>query len=255
MTTTRPDQITALVTGGAQGIGAAIAQRLASDGCSVAVLDLDSDSATAAAAAIERQGGIARPYIANVTDANSVSEAYAAIVDELGAPAVLVNNAGVTRDNLLFRMTEDDWDAVMNVHLRGAFLLSRIAHSHMREIGWGRIVNLSSTSAGGNHGQSNYSAAKAGIVGFTLTLAKELGRFGITANCVAPGFIDTAMLRATADRLGITFEAFTESNIDRIPAQRIGTVDDVADAVSFLASDRASYITGETIHVSGGFRQ
>ncbi|MDR6866616.1 3-oxoacyl-[acyl-carrier protein] reductase [Microbacterium resistens] len=255
MTDPHPGTRTALVTGGAQGIGAAIATRLAADGYRVAVLDLNAQGAAEAAAEITRAGGTARPYVADVTDPGSVEDAHRSIVDELGAPSVLVNNAGVTRDNLLFRMTEDDWDTVMGVHLRGAFLLSRIAHSHMREIGWGRIVNLSSTSAGGNRGQANYSAAKAGIVGLTLTLAKELGRFGITANCVAPGFIDTAMLRATADRLGVAFDDFTAANVDRIPVRRIGSVEDVADAVSFLASERASYITGETIHVSGGFRE
>lgn len=255
MTISHTDPTTALVTGGAQGIGAAIAGRLAQDGHRVAVLDLNADRAAETAEEITRAGGAARPYEANVTEPDSVAKAYQSIVDELGAPSVLVNNAGVTRDNLLFRMTDDDWDTVMNVHLRGAFLLSRITHSHMRKIGRGRIINLSSTSAGGKRGQANYSAAKAGIVGFTLTLAKELGRFGITANCVAPGFIDTAMLRATADRLGVTFEEFTAASVDRIPARRVGTVEDVADAVSFLASDRASYITGETIHVSGGFHE
>lgn len=255
MTNHHSDTTTALVTGGAQGIGAAIAGRLAQDGYRVAVLDLNEDRAIETTEEITRAGGTGRPYVANVTEPDTVAKVYQSIVDELGAPSVLVNNAGVTRDNLLFRMTEDDWDTVMNVHLRGAFLLSRITHSHMREIGWGRIINLSSTSASGNRGQANYSAAKAGIMGFTLTLAKELGQYGITANCVAPGFIDTVMLRATADRLGITFDEFTAGSVDNIPARRIGTVKDVANAVSFLASDHSSYITGETIHVSGGFHQ
>jgi 3-oxoacyl-[acyl-carrier protein] reductase len=246
----------ALVTGAAQGIGAAIALRLAVDGHAVALLDLHEDVAAGTARAIREATGVPTIAVgADVTNPSDVDTAYREIHAELGAPDILVNNAGITRDNLLFRMTDEDWDAVIGVHLRGAFLLSRIVHSHMREAGWGRIVNLSSTSAAGNRGQANYSAAKAGIIGLTRTLSKELGRFGITANAVAPGFIDTEMLRATATRLNVPFEEFAEASYERIPARRLGTPADVAGAVSFLTSDDASYVTGEVLHVSGGFAE
>ncbi|MCS5498327.1 3-oxoacyl-ACP reductase FabG [Cnuibacter physcomitrellae] len=245
----------AVITGGAQGIGQAIARRLSADGLTIAIVDLDADAATAAAGAIVDAGGRARAYAVDITQEDAVESLRAEVAADLGPADVLVNNAGITRDNLLFKMTTVDWDSVMGVHLRGAFLMSRAFHSGMREKGWGRIVSLSSTSADGNRGQGNYSAAKAGIVGFTKTLAKELGRFGITANAVSPGFIDTRMLRATAERLGISFGEFTDRSVEGIPARRFGTPDDVASAVSFLAGDAASYITGENIHVSGGFHE
>jgi 3-oxoacyl-[acyl-carrier protein] reductase len=245
----------AIVTGAAQGIGGAIAHKLADDGYSLAIVDLNNVAANETATSIADSGGTAVAFAADITTQAAVERIQTEIVAELGAPLVLVNNAGITRDNLLFKMTEGDWDAVINVHLRGTFLMSKAFHSAMRDAGWGRIVNLSSTSADGNRGQANYSAAKAGIVGFTKTLAKELGRFGITANAVAPGFIDTPMLRATADRLKITFEDFTQRSVAGIPARRFGTPSDVASTVSFLTSDNASYITGETLHVSGGFHE
>lgn len=245
----------ALVSGGAQGIGAAIAHGLARDGFAVAVVDLDAVAAAGTAESIVAAGGTAASFTTDITDEAAVSRLRDAVADRLGAPLALVNNAGITRDNLLFKMTVDDWDAVLGVHLRGAFLMSRAFHPAMRDASFGRIVNISSTSADGNRGQANYSAAKSGVVGFTKTLAKELGRFGITANAVSPGFIDTRMLRATAERLGVTFEEFTSASVERIPARRLGTPDDVADAVSFLVSGRASYITGENLHVAGGFRE
>ena len=176
------------------------------------------------------------------------------VADELGPPTVLVNNAGVLRDNLLFKMTDDDWDTVMNVHLRGAFLMSKAAQAHMTKAGWGRIVNLSSTSALGNRGQANYSAAKAGIQGFTKTLAIELGKFGVTANAIAPGFIVTDMTAQTAQRLGVDFEDLKAARAAETPVPRVGTPDDIAHAVSYFVSEGASFVTGQVLYVAGGPR-
>jgi 3-oxoacyl-[acyl-carrier protein] reductase len=165
---------------------------------------------------------------------------------------VLVNNAGITRDNLLFKMTEDDWDAVLRTHLRGAFLVTRAVQGFMTEAGWGRIVNLSSTSALGNRGQVNYAAAKAGMQGFTKTLAIELGPFGVTANAIAPGFIATDMTAATAERLKMSVEDFHAAAAAEIPLRRVGRPEDIAAVVSFLVSDDASYVSGQVIYVAGG---
>ena len=195
-------QKTAIVTGAARGIGAATAVRLASDGMAVAVLDLNEADCAATAKEIENAGGTALAVGADVTKTDQVQAAVDRVAAELGEPTVLVNNAGIIRDNLLFKMTDEDWDAVLSVHLRGAFLMTRAVQKYMTEHKWGRIVNLSSSSALGNRGQVNYSAAKAGLQGFTKTLAKELGKFGVTANAVAPGFIATDMTAATAARPG-----------------------------------------------------
>ncbi len=243
---------TAIVTGAARGIGAATARRLAADGHAVGVVDLDPVACADTVAAITAEGGRALAVGADVSDADAVSAAVAAVADELGAPTVLVNNAGILRDNLLFKMTEDDWDAVLGVHLRGAFLMSRAVQAHQVKAGWGRIVNLSSTSALGNRGQANYAAAKAGMQGLTKTLAIELGRFGVTANAVAPGFIETDMTRATAARLGVGFEEFVEAMVSQIPVGRSGRPDDVAAAVSFFCSEQASFISGQVLYVAGG---
>src|SRR5690606_35141331 len=197
----------AIVTGGARGIGAATARRLAAEGRAVGVVDLNEADAKKTADAIAADGGEAVGIGADVSDADQVAAAVATVAERLGPPVILVNNAGVIRDNLLFKMTEEDWDTVMNVHLRGSFLMSRAAQAHMTKEGFGRIVNLSSSSAQGNRGQANYSAAKAGLQGFTKTLAIELGKFGVTANAVAPGFIETEMTKATAERVGMEFEA------------------------------------------------
>ena len=171
---------------------------------------------------------------------------------ELGAPTVLVNNAGIIRDNMLFKMSADDWDAVMNVHLRGSFLMTRATQKHMIDAKFGRIVNLSSTSALGNRGQANYSAAKAGLQGFTKTLAIELGKFGVTANAIAPGFIATDMTRQTAERMGITFEQFLEGAAKEIPVARVGQPEDIAATTSFLVRDEAGFVSGQVIYVAGG---
>jgi len=242
----------AIVTGGARGIGAATAQRLAQDGFAVAVLDLDEASAQGTVDAIKAAGGQALAVGADVSDAEQVQSAVDRIAAELGAPVVLVNNAGVLRDNMLFKMSDSDWDIVMNVHLRGAFLMSRAAQKHMIEQKWGRIVNLSSTSALGNRGQANYSTAKAGLQGFTKTLAIELGKFGVTANAIAPGFIQTEMTKATADRMGIPFDDFIKGAGSQIPVQRVGQPEDIAHLVSFFVSEGAGFISGQVVYAAGG---
>ena len=242
----------AIVTGGARGIGAATAKRLAADGFAVGVLDLDEAGAKAVAAEIAESGGKAVGLAADVADEAAVTAAVDAVASELGPPVVLVNNAGVTRDNLLFKMDVSDWDTVLDVHLRGAFLMSRAAQKHMIDQKFGRIVNLSSTSALGNRGQVNYSAAKAGLQGFTKTLAIELGKFGVTANAIAPGFIQTEMTKATAERVGVPFEQFIEGAAKAIPVQRVGQPEDIANLVSFLVSDGAGFVSGQVIYAAGG---
>ena len=242
----------AIVTGAARGIGAATAVRLAQDGFAVAVLDLEESAAKGTADAIVAAGGTAIAVGADVADAGAVDAAVTRIADELGAPTVLVNNAGITRDNLLFKMTLDDWDSVIGVHLRGHFLMSQAAQKHMIDAGWGRIVNLSSVSALGNRGQANYAAAKAGVQGFTKTLALELGRFGITANCIAPGFITSEMTRATAERLGLEWDSYLADRIKAIPVARSGEVEDIAHTVSFFVDDRSGFVSGQVIYVAGG---
>ncbi len=242
----------AIVTGAARGIGAATAYRLAADGMAVAVLDLDAQACATTVDAITAAGGRALAVGADVSQADQVEAAVGKVASELGPPAVLVNNAGVIRDNLIFKMTEDDWDTVLGVHLRGAFLMSRAAQKHMVDQRFGRIVNLSSSSALGNRGQVNYSAAKAGIQGFTKALAIELGQFGITANAVAPGFIVTDMTAATAARVGMDFADFQAAAASQIPVRRVGQVEDVAYVISFLCSEEAGFVSGQVIYVAGG---
>jgi 3-oxoacyl-[acyl-carrier protein] reductase len=245
-------QRVAIVTGAARGIGAATARRLAADGMAVAVLDLDAAACTDTVDAVTGSGGRAMAVGADVSKADQVEAAVGKVAAELGPPAVLINNAGIIRDNLLFKMTEDDWDMVLGVHLRGAFLMSRAAQKYMVEQRYGRIVNLSSSSALGNRGQVNYSAAKAGMQGFTKTLAIELGPFGITANAVAPGFIVTDMTAATAARIGMSFEDFQAAAASQIPVRRVGQAEDVAQVISFLCSEGAGFVSGQVIYVAGG---
>lgn len=242
----------AIVTGAARGIGAAVAARLAADGHAVAVLDLDEAACAETVDGITGKGGSALAVGCDVADEGAVAAAVERVIEGLGAPTILVNNAGVLRDNLLFKMSVEDWDTVLSVHLRGAFLMSRAVQSHMVEARFGRIVNLSSTSALGNRGQANYAAAKAGMQGFTKTLAIELGKFGVTVNAIAPGFIETAMTRATAERVGVDFDVFREAAISQIPVGRAGQPEDIAAVASFLVRADAGFVSGQVIYAAGG---
>src|SRR5437879_2700262 len=242
----------AFVTGAGRGIGAATALRLAEDGARVVLADVDLEGCKQVAAQIEQAGSQALAVSCNVADREAVEAAFQQAVDKFGRLDILVNNAGVLRDNLLFKMSDDDWETVMNVHLKGAFLCSRAAQAHMVKQKYGRIISLSSTSALGNRGQSNYSTAKAGLQGLTKTLAIELGPFGITANAVAPGFIDTEMTRATARRMGFDPDERIAEAAKSIPVRRVGQPRDVANVICFLFSDEASYVSGQVIYVAGG---
>jgi 3-oxoacyl-[acyl-carrier protein] reductase len=242
----------ALVTGGAQGIGAEVARRLAADGARVGVLDLNLDSAQQVAEQITAAGGQAIGLGADVSKREQVQAAVDQLTGEFGGLQILVNNAGVLRDNLLFKMSDDDWTTVMEVHLRGAFLCSQIAQKHMVEAKYGRIVSMSSTSALGNRGQANYSTAKAGLQGLTKTLAIELGPFGVTANAIAPGFIETAMTAATAERIGTNIDQMREAVASTVPVRRGGLPADIANTVAFFAAEESGYITGQVMYVDGG---
>ncbi|TYR64299.1 3-oxoacyl-ACP reductase FabG [Streptomyces parvus] len=246
------EQRVAIVTGAARGIGAATAVRLAAEGRAVAVLDLDEAACKDTVEKITAAGGTALAVGCDVSDAGQVEAAVARVAAELGAPTILVNNAGVLRDNLLFKMSESDWDIVMNVHLKGAFLMAKAVQAHMVEAKFGRIVSLSSSSALGNRGQANYSAVKAGLQGLTKTLARELGKFGVTANAVAPGFIVTEMTAQTAERVGMGFEEFQAAAATQIPVQRVGRPEDVANAIAFFAGDDAGFVSGQVMYVAGG---
>lgn len=247
-----PTPRVAIVTGAARGIGAGTAERLAREGRSVAVLDLKESDAQEVVDRITADGGQAIAVGCDVSDADQVTAAVDTVAERLGAPSILVNNAGVLRDNLLFKMSPDDWDTVMNVHLRGSFLMSKAAQAHMTAQKWGRIVNLSSSSALGNRGQANYAAAKAGLQGFTKTLAIELGKFGVTCNAVAPGFIETAMTRATAERIGIEYDDMKAFKQAEIPVQRVGLPEDIANAVAFFTGEDAGFVSGQVLYVAGG---
>ena len=242
----------AIVTGAGRGIGAAVARKLADDGFAVGLLDLDEAAVKQAAEAIVAAGGKAVGVALDVSSAEQADAAVARVAEELGAPTVLVNNAGITRDNLLFKMTDQDWDSVLGVHLRGSFLMTRATQKYMTQEKWGRIVNLSSVSALGSRGQVNYSTAKAGLQGFTKTLAIELGQFGVTANAIAPGFIATDMTAATAERVGVPWEDFKTAAAQQIPVRRVGTPEDIANTVSFLVSEGAGFVSGQVIYVAGG---
>ncbi len=251
----RFDGRVAVITGSARGIGYGTAQRFAQEGARIAVIDLDEEAAKKAAAALPGADHPKTSHVGigcDVTDAASVEAAVDKVVAELGDIHILVNNAGITRDNLLFKMTEDDWDLVIGVHLRGAFLMTKAAQKHFVAQKYGKILNLSSVSALGNRGQANYSAAKMGIQGLTRTLGLELGPFGVNANAIAPGFIATDMTDATAARLGIPVEEFRAMSAEANPVRRVGYPEDIAAAAAFLCSDEASYITGQTLYVDGG---
>lgn len=243
---------TAVITGGSRGIGKAIAEQLASEKAAVAVLDINEDALKACEEEFKSKGYDIIVKKADVTLSAEVNKAVEEIVEQFGQIDILVNNAGVIRDNLLFKMEDADWDMVMNVHLKGSFNMTRAVQSHMVKQKYGRIINISSTSALGNRGQVNYSAAKAGLQGFTKTLAIELGRYGITANSVAPGFIETDMTKATAERIGITFEQLIEASVSAIPVGRSGKPEDIANAVAFFADEKSSFVSGQVLYVAGG---
>ena len=243
---------TAFVTGGSRGIGKAIAEQFAKEGANVAIIDLDEEALNSTASEFEESGYAVYTKIASVTEREEIELAMKEAYDKFGSIDILVNNAGVIRDNLLFKMTDEDWMTVMDVHLKGAFLASRTAQQYMTKNNYGRIINISSTSALGNRGQSNYSTAKAGLQGLTKTLAIELGKFGITANAVAPGFIETDMTKATAERIGIPFEELIEASVSKIPVNRSGKPEDIANAISFFADERSSFVSGQVLYVAGG---
>jgi 3-oxoacyl-[acyl-carrier protein] reductase len=249
----RYDGRVAIITGAARGIGAGIAKRFADEGAAIAIFDINEELAAETAAGL---GGAAKAIGVgvNVADSASVEAGVARVLEDLGGLHVVVNNAGITRDNLLFKMPESDWDAVIGVHLTGSFLMAKHAQKTFVDQKYGRIVNLSSIGAMGNRGQANYSAAKAGIEGLTKTLAIELGPFGINVNAIAPGFIVTDMTDDTARRLGMEIEDFHKMNADVTPVRRVGLPEDIAAAAAFLCSDEASYITGQILQVDGGFR-
>jgi 3-oxoacyl-[acyl-carrier protein] reductase len=237
----------ALVTGAGRGIGAATAQLLAREGAKVAVSDLDEGPAK------EVAGPIAGLAIAcNVSDRAQVEAMVDRTVKELGGLDILITCAGIIRDNLLFKMTDDDWDAVIDTHLKGTFLCARAAQKQMVEKKYGKMVFLSSTSALGNRGQANYSAAKMGLQGMARTLAIELGPFNVNVNTVAPGFVETRMTRATADRMGVDYEAFKLGAASQIPLRRVGQPQDIANVIAFLCSDESGFVSGQNIYVRGG---
>jgi 3-oxoacyl-[acyl-carrier protein] reductase len=244
----------AVVTGAAQGIGAATAHRLAAEGASVAVVDLDAGRSQAVADEIKANGGTATGFGCDVTDEGAVQEMTGQVMTAYGRLDVLVNNAGITRDNLLFKMPPSDWNAVLTTNLTSIFLCCQAVQQHMVAARYGRIVNLSSRSALGNRGQVNYAAAKAGVQGLTATLAIELGPFNINVNAVAPGYVATAMTAATAERMGASPEDHQKYAAEHTPLRRVGQPAEIASVIAFLASDDASYVSGQTLYVNGGAR-
>ncbi|MEV4631542.1 3-oxoacyl-ACP reductase FabG [Micromonospora sp. NPDC049523] len=244
----------AVVTGGGQGIGAATARRLAAEGAAVAVVDLNGESATSVADELSAAGGRAVGVGCDVTDAAAVADMTSRVVEAYGRLDVLVNNAGITRDDLLFKMPVDAWGAVLTTNLTSMFLCCQAAQAQMVGQRYGRIVNLSSRSALGNRGQVNYAAAKAGVQGLTATLAIELGPFGVTVNAVAPGYVATAMTAATAERVGSTPEDHQRWAAEHTPLRRVAQPEEIAAVIAFLGSDDASYVSGQTLYVNGGAR-
>ena len=248
---TRP---VAVVTGAARGIGAAIAQRLAEDGHDLALIDLTSDASEQTVETVERAGGRAHAIGADVSDETAVAAAIEAVIERLGPPFVLVNNAGILRDRTLAKMKVADWDAVIDVNLKSVFLTCRACLPHMQEAGGGRVVNLASIAALGAFGESNYAAAKAGVIGLTKSLALEGGRYDITANVVAPGFVVTEMTRDVAKRMGMTVETLAEQMAADTAVGRVGKPEDIAHAVSFFADRRSTFVTGQVLYVAGAPR-
>lgn len=252
--TGRFDGRTAFVTGGSRGIGKQIVEQFASEGANVAIIDINEESLNQTEVELTEKGYSVFAKLASVSDRGEIEKTMEEAADRFGTIDILVNNAGVIRDNMLFKMTDEDWMMVMDVHLKGAFYASRAAQKYMVKNHYGRIINISSTSALGNRGQANYSTAKAGLQGFTKTLSIELGKFGITANAVAPGFIETEMTKATAERIGIPFEELIKANVNKIPVARTGKPEDIAHAVAFFADERSSFVSGQVLYCAGGPR-
>ncbi len=235
-----------LITGAARGIGKAIAETLAKKGINIIVADVDYEEASITSKEIEKTGVKVLPLKLDVSDADNVTLAFKKVMDTFGRLDILVNNAGITRDALILRMKEEEWNSVININLKSVFLCSKEAVKIMSKQRYGRIINIASVVAFiGNAGQANYAAAKSGIIGITKTIAKEYAKRGITSNAVAPGFIITAMTDALPEKA-------KEEMLNSIPMGRLGNVEDVANAVAFLASSETGYITGNTIHVNGG---
>jgi 3-oxoacyl-[acyl-carrier protein] reductase len=242
----------AFITGGSRGIGKGIAERFAEEGAKIAIIDINEGALSETQAEFREKGYPILAIQANIVKAEEVESAMEQVVSEYGSLDILVNNAGIIRDNLLYKMTDSDWDQVIDVHLKGSFNASRAAQNYMVKQNYGRIINISSTSALGNPGQANYATVKAGLQGFTKTLAKELGKFGITVNAVAPGFIETDMTKATAERVGVPFEDFVKGAASRIPVRRTGKPTDIANAVAFFADNKSSFVNGQVLYVAGG---
>src|SRR5690625_2093327 len=242
----------AFVTGGSRGIGKGITQQFAEEGAKIAIIDVNEEGLQETAEEFKGKGYDVYTKVASVTQPKEVESAMKEVVSAFGSLDILVNNAGVIRDNLLFKMTDDDWQQVMDVHLKGSFNAARAVQKYMVEQNYGRIINISSTSALGNRGQANYATAKAGLQGFTKTLAIELGKYGVTVNAVAPGFIETEMTKSTAERVGVDYDKFVEANISKIPVARSGKPEDIANAAAFFADEASSFVTGQVIYVAGG---
>ncbi|MCD0501433.1 3-oxoacyl-ACP reductase FabG [Bordetella petrii] len=237
----------ALVTGSGRGIGYASALAMAREGARVVITDINPQAVESATAQLRQAGCQALGVVADVCDQGQVQALADQAVAEFGSIDILVNNAGFTRDKYLAKMPETDWDAVVDTILKGAYYCTKAALPSMMEKRWGRVINIASRAHLGNPGQTNYSAAKAGLIGFTRALAYEQGKFNVTANAIAPGFVETDLIRALS-----TYETLKANALARQPVQRLGAVEDIADAVAFLASERAGFITGETLHVTGG---
>lgn len=250
--TRRFENRVAFITGGSRGIGKSIAEAFAEEGAKIAIIDINEETLQNVQSEFKEKGVDILALQANVVNSAEVEAAMEQVIKEYGSLDILVNNAGIIRDNLLFKMTDNDWDQVIDVHLKGAFNTTRSAQKYMVQQKYGRIINISSTSALGNLGQANYSTVKAGLQGLTKTLAKELGKFGITTNAVAPGFIETEMTKATAERIGVPFEDFLKAGASKIPVGRTGKPSDIANTVAFFADENSSFVNGQVLYVAGG---
>ena len=242
----------AIVTGGAKGIGSAIAARLAQDGLAVAVLDVNADAARARAETLIQAGFVAGGYGADVGSEESMRQAFNAVVADLGLPTVLVNNAGFLRNKLFKKLRLDEWEQSLRVNATGTFIASRLIEPFVREVQWGRIVNIASTAVVGYFGAAHYSAAKSAVVGLTKSLALELGPIGVTVNAIAPGFVATDMTRQIAADASLDFDQMRAQQISQVAVRRLGEPEDIANAVSFFVSPNAGFVSGQLLYVAGG---